>query len=115
MYVYCFLKSLCDLFSVLLTYNTLCLSQKSMRDALKDPEILPTDFAKWEQPYQHHICYLALVEFQKSAGRNPKPYNAEDNATFVNLCNQVNDKYSLGLEVIIVLINCLIFYNLRSY
>jgi len=76
---------------------------KSMRDALKDPEILPTDFAKWEQPYQHHICYLALVEFQKSAGRNPKPYNAEDNATFVNLCNQVNDKYSLGLEVNAVL------------
>ena len=71
-----------------------------MKDALKDPEILPTDFAKFEQPYQHHICYLALSDFQKSAGRFPKPYNAEDNAAFVDACKQVNEKYSLGLEVI---------------
>jgi hypothetical protein len=71
-----------------------------MRDALKDPEILPTDFAKFEQPYQHHVCYLALSEFSKSSGRFPKPYNAEDCASFVRTCNEVNEKHSLGLEVI---------------
>ena len=81
-----------------------------MRDALKDPEVLPTDFAKFEQPYQHHICYLAMSEFHKSAGRLPKPYKAEDNAAFVTACNQVNEKYSLGLEVSVMLSDLLIGY-----
>ena len=71
-----------------------------MRDALKDPEVLPTDFAKFEQPYQHHICYLALSEYQKSHGSSPTPYSSTDGEKFVSLCKEVNEKYSLGLEVI---------------
>ena len=73
--------------------------QKSMRDALKDPEIIPTDFAKFEEPYQHHICSLALGLFEVAQGRLPKPYNAEDNATFLAMCSQANETHALGYEV----------------
>lgn len=72
---------------------------KSMRDALKDPEVIPTDFGKFEQPYQHHICYLALSAFQQAHGRLPKPYNTTDNSSFLELCRECNEKFNLGYEV----------------
>jgi len=63
---------------------------KSMREALKDPEVVLTDFGKFEQPYQYHICYLALSEFVKAEGRYPKPYNKEDGEKFVTACKAAN-------------------------
>jgi len=72
---------------------------KSMRDALKDPEVIPTDFAKFEAPYQHHVCCLALAEFDKTNNRFPKPYNTADCEAFVNLCKKANEEHALGLEI----------------
>ena len=70
-----------------------------MGEALKDPEVVLTDFGKFEQPYQYHICYLALSEFLKEEGRYPKPYNKEDGEKFVTACKAANEAHSLGLEV----------------
>ena len=73
--------------------------QKSMRDALKAPEVIPTDFGKFEEPFQHHMCNLALSEFHRTHSRLPVPYNSADNAAFLGLCKQSNEHFSLGLEV----------------
>lgn len=72
---------------------------KSMRDALKEPEVIPTDFGKFEEPYQHHVCYLALSEFYRTSCRLPKPYSPDDNAAFLKLCSDINNHYELGLEI----------------
>ena len=40
-----------------------------MKDGLKEPEILPSDFSKWESPYQQHVYWLALSEFRKANNR----------------------------------------------
>jgi len=72
---------------------------KSMKAGLKEPEILPSDFSKWESPYQQHVYWLALSEFRKANNRFPKPYNAEDNATFLSMVKQANATWSIVDEV----------------
>ena len=49
--------------------------QKSLRDSLEAPEIMMTDFAKFDRPGQLHIAYQALHEFVKQKGCLPKPRN----------------------------------------
>jgi len=72
---------------------------KSMKAGLKEPEILPSDFSKWESPYQQHVYWLALSEFRKANNRFPKPYNAEDNATFLSMVKQANATWGIVDEV----------------
>lgn len=74
-------------------------SFKSMRDALSSPEITPTDFAKFEAPYQHHLFYMALSEFLKRNTRYPKPYNSSDNSSFLTISKEVNESLKLVDEV----------------
>ena len=47
--------------------------QKSLRNSLEAPEIMMTDFAKFDRPGQLHIAYQALHEFVKQKGCLPKP------------------------------------------
>ncbi len=46
--------------------------QKSLRESLKTPELMITDFAKFENPGQLHIAFQALHEYEKN-GSLPKP------------------------------------------
>ena len=51
---------------------------KSITNALKDPEFVISDFAKFDRPQQIHIGFQALHAFAQSQGRLPRPMNDED-------------------------------------
>lgn len=42
---------------------------------MAEPEILMTDFAKFERPGQLHVGFLAIHAFQKKHNRLPAPWN----------------------------------------
>lgn len=51
---------------------------KSLRESLKEPEYLISDFAKFDRPAVLHAAWQALSEFWQSQGRLPRPRNADD-------------------------------------
>lgn len=51
---------------------------KTISAALKDPEFVISDFAKFDRPQQLHIGFQALHAFAQSQGRWPRPMNKED-------------------------------------
>uniref|UniRef100_A0A1X7VSA6 E1 ubiquitin-activating enzyme n=1 Tax=Amphimedon queenslandica TaxID=400682 RepID=A0A1X7VSA6_AMPQE len=56
---------------------------KSIKDSLNEPEILISDFAKFERPAQLHIGFQALHSYKTKYGCLPRPYNREDGAKFL--------------------------------
>ncbi|KAJ6553304.1 hypothetical protein B0H19DRAFT_1377874 [Mycena capillaripes] len=63
---------------------------KSLRDSLKSPEFLITDFAKLDRPATLHAGFQALSEFQTQHNRLPRPRNAADAAEVVSLAKQID-------------------------
>ncbi|KAF2880951.1 hypothetical protein ILUMI_25232 [Ignelater luminosus] len=61
------------------------LSFKPLQEAIKSPEYLITDFAKFELVGQIHLAFATLHKFIEQHGRVPKPWNDEDAAEFVTL------------------------------
>lgn len=53
---------------------------KPMSLALKSPEFLISDYAKFDRPQQLHIGFQALHAFAEQHGRLPRPQNKEDAA-----------------------------------
>jgi len=49
-------------------------SQKTLRASLTAPEILVTDFAKFDRPAQLHTAFQSLHQYVKKHGAAPKPY-----------------------------------------
>ncbi|KAK7102589.1 ubiquitin-like modifier-activating enzyme 1 [Littorina saxatilis] len=63
---------------------------KSMKAAMEAPEILPSDFAKFDRPGQLHIAFQALGVYLQKHGALPKPRCQADAEAFVKLVNEVN-------------------------
>lgn len=63
---------------------------KSFPSSLSAPEILMTDFAKFDRPGQLHVGFQALHAFEKKHSRSPKPWNRSDADELVALANEVN-------------------------
>jgi len=57
---------------------------KNISAALKDPEFVISDFAKFDRPQQLHIGFQALNAFAQTHGRLPRPMNEEDALVVVN-------------------------------
>lgn len=57
---------------------------KSISAAIKDPEFLVSDFAKFDRPQQLHVGFQALHAFKKTHGRFPRPMNEEDALVVLN-------------------------------
>lgn len=57
---------------------------KSISAAIKDPEFLVSDFAKFDRPQQLHVGFQALYAFKKTHGRFPRPMNEEDALVVLN-------------------------------
>lgn len=55
---------------------------KPLSEALKAPEMLISDWAKFDRPQQLHIGFQALHAFAEQHGRLPRPHNLDD-ATIV--------------------------------
>ncbi|XP_076447725.1 ubiquitin-like modifier-activating enzyme 1 [Babylonia areolata] len=63
---------------------------KSIKAAMDAPEILPSDFAKFDRPPQLHIAFQALSEYEKKVGALPKPRCQADGEEFVKVVTEVN-------------------------
>jgi ubiquitin-activating enzyme E1 len=57
---------------------------KSISAAMKDPEFVISDFAKFDRPMQLHIGFQALHAFFQTHGRLPRPMNEEDALVILN-------------------------------
>ncbi|PWW77708.1 ubiquitin-activating enzyme E1 [Tuber magnatum] len=66
---------------------------RSQAEQIKAPELLVTDFAKFERPLQLHIGFQALHQFREKGGL-PRPMNEEDAAEVLQYATAIAD--SLG-------------------
>ncbi|KAG0656929.1 hypothetical protein C6P46_006759 [Rhodotorula mucilaginosa] len=62
---------------------------KPLRESITAPEFLLTDFGKFDRPPTLHIGFQALSAFRAQQNRLPKPRNADDAATFVQLAKDI--------------------------
>lgn len=62
---------------------------KPLKESIKDPEFIITDFAKFDRPSQIHLAYITLHKFIEQNGELPKPWNEEDADSFVSLAKSV--------------------------
>lgn len=65
------------------------LSFQSLRDQIKKPEYLFSDFAKFDRPNTLHVGFLALHGFYNKHERLPKPHGEEDANEVVHLARNV--------------------------
>jgi ubiquitin-activating enzyme E1 len=70
---------------------------KSFSAAMKEPEFLMSDFAKFDRPQQLHIGWQALHAFVQTHSRLPRPMNEEDAAVLLGSAR--NFVKAEGLEV----------------
>jgi ubiquitin-activating enzyme E1 len=63
---------------------------KSLKEAMSSPEILLTDFGKFEHPNQLHLFYRALNQFRTRSGYLPRPWNNEDATALLSVANEIN-------------------------
>lgn len=71
---------------------------KSLRESLDAPEMLITDFAKFDHPNTLHVGFLALSDYEQQNGRLPAPGSKADGDKFVALCNERNNKSAQKVE-----------------
>jgi len=69
-----------------------------LREALKTPEAVPTDFGKLHLTGQYHLAFQTLHEWVKREGRLPAPWSPADAAAFIALAGEVNGTFSDRLE-----------------
>jgi ubiquitin-activating enzyme E1 len=62
---------------------------KSISTALRDPEFVISDFAKFDRPQQLHVGFQALHAFAQGRGRLPRPMNDEDAAEIVKSAKEI--------------------------
>eukprot|EP01061_Rhynchopus_euleeides_P014516 TRINITY_DN25124_c0_g3_i1.p1 TRINITY_DN25124_c0_g3~~TRINITY_DN25124_c0_g3_i1.p1 ORF type:complete len:1055 (+),score=516.54 TRINITY_DN25124_c0_g3_i1:80-3166(+) len=61
---------------------------KPLEQAIKEPEFLTTDFAKFDAPNTLHMLFLGLHDFEKAKGHLPAPHNADHAAEVVRLAKE---------------------------
>lgn len=62
---------------------------KTLKESLKDPDILISDFAKEERPMQLHIAFQALSRFLEIYKYTPAPRDAGDADKFLQLSKDI--------------------------
>ncbi|CAM9875266.1 ubiquitin-like modifier-activating enzyme 1 isoform X1 [Lampetra fluviatilis] len=68
------------------------ISFKTFSKALAEPDMVVTDFAKFERPGQLHLAFQALHDFVKKHKRLPKPRNQADADELVALARERNER-----------------------
>ncbi|KAL2171702.1 hypothetical protein VTG60DRAFT_1998 [Thermothelomyces hinnuleus] len=71
---------------------------KRISDALKDPEFVISDFAKFDRPQQLHIGIQALHAFVETHGRLPRPMNEEDALEIVGSAKKIAQADDVEVE-----------------
>ncbi|XP_032517833.2 ubiquitin-like modifier-activating enzyme 1 [Danaus plexippus] len=65
------------------------LSFKPLKESIKNPEFLITDFGKMDYPQQLHVGFAALHKFQAAEGRLPKPWCDADVSKFMSVVESI--------------------------
>ncbi|CAG8725507.1 4989_t:CDS:2, partial [Dentiscutata heterogama] len=74
-------------------------SFKSLREALKKPEFLISDFGKWDRPGQLHLGFQALHAYTEKSGSLPRPYNEHDADEVLKLVKELNEQCEEKVEL----------------
>ncbi|CAK7198182.1 E1 ubiquitin-activating protein [Sporothrix eucalyptigena] len=72
---------------------------KKFSVALKEPEFVMSDFAKFDRPQQLHIGFQALHAFAQSNQRLPRPQNADDATVLVESARAFAKKEGIEVEI----------------
>lgn len=72
---------------------------KPLSVAIKAPEFLISDYAKFDRPQQLHIGFQALHAFAEQHGRLPKPMNKEDAVIVYGSAKAFAEQEKLDVEV----------------
>lgn len=73
---------------------------KSLRESIKSPEFIITDFGKFDNPEQLHLAFLTLHEYKKHNNNNtPRSWNQNDADEFIKLAKIVKDSFNLNTEI----------------
>lgn len=72
---------------------------KTISAAMKDPEFVISDFAKFDRPQQLHVGFEALHAFAQTHGRMPRPMNEEDATVLVASVKTFVEKEKLDVEI----------------
>ncbi|KAI9327506.1 hypothetical protein DFJ73DRAFT_766321 [Zopfochytrium polystomum] len=70
-----------------------------LREAIKSPEFLISDFAKFDRPGQLHVGFQALDIFRVKHHVLPRPHNETDATDFVNIAKSVNQESSSPVDL----------------
>lgn len=72
---------------------------KNFTNALKEPEFLISDFAKFDRPQQLHLGFQALHAFQVSKKRLPYPMDEEDATIVLGAAKKFVEAEKLEIEL----------------
>lgn len=72
---------------------------KPLSASLKTPELVISDYAKFDRPQQLHVGFQALHAFAESHGHLPRPHNADDAAVVVASAKAFISAEGLEVEV----------------
>ncbi|KAJ3586743.1 hypothetical protein NHX12_013137 [Muraenolepis orangiensis] len=75
------------------------ISFKSLPSSMVEPELMITDFAKFDRPGQLHVAYQAVHAYQKKHSRLPKPWCQADADEMVALAKEVNSSLTGSAKV----------------
>ncbi|KAL4226227.1 E1 ubiquitin-activating protein [Mactra antiquata] len=71
---------------------------KSIKEALNAPELVLTDFAKFDRPGQLHIAFQALHAYVKKKFSLPRSVNKDDLAEYMTIFKEVNESSGAKCE-----------------
>lgn len=71
---------------------------KNYTTALKQPEFVMSDFAKFDRPQQLHLGFQALHAFQVAKGRLPQPMDDDDAAIVLGAAKKFAEEEKLEIE-----------------
>ncbi|KAK5078217.1 E1 ubiquitin-activating protein [Lithohypha guttulata] len=70
-----------------------------LSEQLKSPELMISDFAKFDRPQQLHVGIQALHAFaEQNGGQMPRPHNDADAKTVLDLANKVAKEAGIEVE-----------------
>lgn len=72
---------------------------KKISAALREPEFVMSDFAKFDRPQQLHVGFEALHAFAQAQGRMPRPMNDEDATVVLASAKAFVEKEKLEVEL----------------
>ncbi|KAI1817512.1 putative ubiquitin-protein ligase [Poronia punctata] len=72
---------------------------KPISAALREPEFVHSDFAKFDRPQLLHVAFEALNAYKQSQGHLPRPMNDEDATVLVGSVKAFVEKEKVDLEI----------------